>query len=153
MSGSKTNLAVGIATLMLFCAMAAWIWVPSAPRQGSTVSTPARDISARLAANQEQMEALISVTTERPLFDATRQPQTAPAQAAPDVAPDPVLTLVGVLGVDEERVALVRVSTSAQLYRLAQGASLGPWRVIDIETNAIVVSKDGGPPDRLVIDR
>jgi len=147
------NNIIGVIMLGVFAALSIWVWLPSAAPPVPMMASTESNLTDRLEANQNRLADLIDVTTNRPLFDATRQAQSAPEQPAPAPPPEPVLSLVGILGVDEERVALVRVSTSAQLYRLTEGATLGPWQVIEISTNGISVSKDGAAPDRLVIDQ
>jgi len=138
--------------LSVFLALSAWVWLPSSvPFTPSNSATPS-DVTTRLSANQDRLAELIDITNNRPLFDATRQPQATPEQPPPAAPPEPVLSLVGILGLDDDRVALVRVSTSAQLYRLSEGTSLGPWQVLEITDRAISVSKNGGEPDRLTIN-
>ena len=144
---------IGLVVLGVFCVLAVWVWVPAAPAVVATPPTVVDDVNATLQAGQEEMAGFIVVTGERPLFHATRRPQAAPEQPPAPVAPEPVMTLVGILGVDDEKVALVRVSTSAQLYRLSEGAQLGPWQVMSISSASIEVSKDGAAPEVLTIGR
>ncbi|PJI84916.1 hypothetical protein BC777_2909 [Yoonia maricola] len=144
---------IGIVVFATFCVLALWIWIPQTPTSTAPASGPGRDVMGRLAASQERLADLIAVTSERPLFDATRRPVAAPEAAAPAAPPEPVLTLVGILGIEDEKVALVRISTSAQLYRLNKGDTLGAWRILDITANSVTVSKDGGDAGQLFIDQ
>ncbi|MEJ8561261.1 hypothetical protein QTO30_08520 [Yoonia sp. GPGPB17] len=152
MSKSQDRI-LGLAVAAVFCALIIWIWLPQTPAATPAASSPARDVTARLAASQERLADLIAVTSERPLFDATRRPVAAPEVAAPVAAPEPVLTLVGILGIEDEKVALVRISTSAQLYQLNEGDTLGAWDVLDIAAYSITVRKDGDATQELFIDR
>ena len=61
--------------------------------------------------------------------------------------------LVGVLADADARMALVRVSTAPDLYRVAAGTRLGPWEILEIGADAVRVSKEGGAPYALRIGR
>lgn len=153
MMGKASERMFGLIVLAAFAALAAWIWLPQAPVTAVPSTGPTRDVTARLTASQDRLADLIEVTTERPLFDATRRPVAAPEEAAPVAPPEPVLTLVGILGIEDEKVALVRISTSAQLYQLNKGDRLGAWDVLDITANSLTVSKNGEAAEQLVIDQ
>lgn len=143
----------GAVIFAVFLALAAWVWLPGATPAPTVQPTPASNLDATLQAGQEQMASLIAVTTERPLFHATRTPPAAPEAPAAPVVPEPTLTLVGILGVDEDKVALVRISTSPELFRLGAGAQLGDWEIVSIDTDEVTISKNGGAPQKFSIDR
>jgi hypothetical protein len=143
--------AIGLAVLVGFCALALWGWMPKGDTQEQAVRTPTSDLTARLETSQDTMANLIEVTTDRPLFHSTRTPPIAPEAPVAPVAPEATLTLVGILGADGEKVALLRISTSPQIYRLQDGARLGDWEIVKIGDATIDVRKDDGTTDRLVI--
>ncbi len=126
-----------------FAFVSLWIWLPAGDAALPQAEGEGRDLATRLAAQEETLAALIPITGERPLFDATRRPLAAPEAPAPP--PEAVLVLVGILGDGDQRIALVRQSTSADLYQLEPGGQLGPWQVLSVDIGAITVSKDGGP--------
>ena len=142
----------GLAVLGVFGAAALWVWVPQAAAPTSVTTAPAVDLAARVQMMDERLSGFIAVTTERPLFDATRRPPTAEAPEAPATPQaEPTLTLVGVLGDGNARLALVRTSTSPQLYRLETGARLDRWEVLEIGPSSIRVRKDDNAEEILRI--
>lgn len=88
------------------------------------------------------LEGLIAVTGDRPLFQADRRPVAAPEAPAP--AAEAVLILVGILVDGEERLALVRRSTSEQLFQIEAGGRLGPWQIVSVDAASVSVRKDDG---------
>jgi hypothetical protein len=141
---------VGQLIFAVFCLAAVLIWFPS---QSSQVTVPAggsQDLAARLAEHQAEIAALIPVTGDRPLFQADRRPLAAPEAPAP--APEAVLVLVGILGDGEERIALVRRSTSENLFQIEAGGRLGKWQVVTVGISSITVTEDGGSTFTLRLD-
>ena len=135
---------IGAGVLVGFCAASLWIWIPRAAVVPSASTTPTVDLAARVQAMDEKLAGFIEVTSERPLFHATRRPEpTATPEAPPAPPPEPTLALVGILGEGDARIALVRTSTSPQLYRLETNATLGPWEVLEITDRSVRVLKDG----------
>lgn len=133
----------GLVVLGLFCGLAAWIWVPDNTTQRPVQVQTTNDLSARLAASRDKLAELVQVTGERPLFHSTRRPPAAPeAPAAPAVV-EPTLTLVGILGVEGSKVALIRISTGPQLYRIEEGGRINAWDVVSIGNDSVEVTKDG----------
>lgn len=156
MKGPKKSPAldrlIGMAVLGVFCLASLWLWLPSRAVAPNNAAAPAVDLAARVQAMDDTLADLIAVTTERPLMHATRRPVPEEAPAAPPpAAPEPTLTLLGVLSDGDARLALVRTSTSPELYRLEANTRFGPWEIIEILDNAIRVRKDNGPEQVLRI--
>ncbi|MGR3511115.1 MAG: hypothetical protein ACU0GG_00010 [Paracoccaceae bacterium] len=132
--------------LAILASAAVW-W----PRGGSetTVRAPAlKELNARLSSGSERLAGLIEVTNDRPVFHASRRPIAA---AEAPKAPEPVLSLLGIIAEDNgETLAFVKVSNGA-LYRLGKGETVGRWRILEIGTESISVSKDGQEPYTLTI--
>lgn len=125
-----------------FVLAAFWIWLPQ--DRGGVVApeVATRDIASRLAESRAEMAALIPVTAERPLFQADRRPLAAPeAPAAPAEA---TLVLVGILGDGEERIALVRRSSSPELFQIEAGGVLGRWQILSVDISSITVQENDG---------
>ncbi len=141
----------GILIFAGFCGLAAWIWVPNAPQTLTQTRTPTDTVGSRVADGVQQLSELIPVTTERPLFHATRRPVQVAAPAPAPVAPERTLSLVGILGEDGTQIALVRISGSSELYRVDAGGQLGPWTILAIGDSFVQVSKDDGDPILLTI--
>ena len=152
---SKTQPAngtvIGTAVLVGFCGLALWGWLPKGDAQVQEIRTPNNDLTARLESSQETLANLIEVTGERPLFHSTRTPPAAPEAPVAPVAPEATLTLVGILGSEGEKVALLRISTSPQIFRLEEDARLGDWQIVAIGDATIDVRKEDGTTDRLSI--
>lgn len=135
--------------LAAFAVPALAIWVPGAGSYGQTPVAQTTTLDARLAARNDRLSDLIPDTDARPVFHGTRRPiQTA----QPAAAPEPVLSLMGVISDSGENVAFVRISTGAALYSVSNGDTVGQWRIVEIGTNDIQVSKNGGDPVTLRID-
>ncbi|MEM6407158.1 MAG: hypothetical protein AAF700_01940 [Pseudomonadota bacterium] len=135
--------------LLGFLGASAALWIP---REGATRTTngPAiQQLDARLEAGDAKLASLMEVTHDRPVFHASRKPVAAPE--APK-APEPVLQLLGVISEDNgDTLAFVKISTSGGLYRLAEGESVERWKILEIGTKKITVSKDGEAPYTLEI--
>ena len=142
---------VGILIFAGFCGLAAWIWVPGAPATVAQTRQTPDTVSTTVADGIAQLAALIPVTTERPLFHATRKPKQAPEPVAAPAAPERTLSLVGILGDDGAQIALVRISGSSELYRVEAGGNVEQWQVLFIGENFVQVSKDDGDPFLLSI--
>lgn len=136
----------GLVVLGIYTLVAVWIWLPARTPDLPPARTPALDIADGLSATQDRLAGLVEVTAERPLFQPTRRP--LPAQAAPAsiAAPEATITLVGILGDSGNESALVRLSTSPELYLVQSGDQLGEWRVLSIGPASIELSKSGGAP-------
>ena len=137
---------IGALVLAVFCGASVWIWIPRAATAPEGVAAaPALDLAARLQMMDETLAGYIAVTSERPLFHATRRPEPAAAPAlAPPPPPEPTLSLVGILSDGDARLALVRTSTSPALYRLEAGARLDRWQILEISATGIRVRKEDG---------
>ena len=137
----------GMVVFAAFCTLAIWIWVPPIAPQAARPAGPHADmLGVRVAEGVEAVAALIPVTTERPLFHATRRPVPPDAPPPAPVAPAQTLSLVGILAEEANRIALVRISGSTELYRVDAGGQLGPWKILLIGENFVQVSKDDGDP-------
>lgn len=138
---------------LILLAFAAGSVVISMPRSDIETLRPApelRELDERLSYGSARLSGLISVTNERPVFHASRRPVATPE--APQ-APEPVLTLLGVISEDDGKtLAFVKLSTNGALYRIGQGETVGRWRILDIGTEEITVSKDGEAPYKLQIN-
>lgn len=128
----------------IFCLVAVAIWLPGGGGPAPAGSDGAQDLSARLLQGRQRIEALIPVTAARPLFDMSRRPVAAPDAPAPP--PEAVLVLVGILGDGEERIALLRLSNSQELYQLEPGGRLGRWEILSIDQNVVSVQAEGEAP-------
>lgn len=150
-SRAAGNLA-GLLLFAGFCAVAVWIWqatpqvVPAAP------GAPTAGLTIGVDDHAQRIAALIPITAERPLFHASRRPPQAPEPAAPPPPPEETIALVGILGDEAGRIALVRISSSTELFRVEAGGQLGPWEILAIGDKFVQVSKDEGAPFVLSID-
>lgn len=149
-SAAGRDWIVGGLVLAVFLFAALWIWVPTASEDAPVLEVQPKDLAARLAEHQAEIAALIPVTVERPLFQADRRPVAA-AEAPPPPA-DAVLMLVGILVDGEDRMALVRRSTSEELFPVEAGSRLGKWEIISVDINSITVSENDGTPVTLRLD-
>lgn len=127
---------------------AAALWLPRGGSDAATSAPAPKELSTRLSSGSERLAGLIEVTNARPVFHASRRPIAAPE--APK-APEPVLSLLGIIAEDNgETLAFVKVSNGS-LYRIGKGETVGRWRILEIGTETISVSKDGQPPYTLSI--
>lgn len=86
-----------------------------------------------------------AATVERPLFETSRRPVTAPEPAAAAAAPPEPLRarLRGiVVRGDGHRIAFVSDSQGGPARQLAQGDRYGEWTVDGIDHDSIVMSRD-----------
>ena len=146
---SKLRLLAPLLILGVFVLAAAALWIPRG-ESTATASTPMlKELDERLSSGSERLSDLIEITNTRPVFHATRRPVATPE--APK-APEPVLSLLGVIAEnDAETLAFVKLSTTGALYRIGKGETVGRWRILDIGTEEISVSKDGKSPYTLRI--
>ena len=138
-----------IAILGAFTLGALAIWLPRGDVATASSATPATTLDRRLAARNTRLAELVEATDTRPVFHGTRRPI---AQAAPAAAPEPVLSLMGVISDAGEKIAFVRISTAPDLYSVGKGDRLGRWQIVDIGTEEVLVSKDGNDPVTLRIN-
>ena len=132
-----------------FALVAAVIWVPRGTDAPQIAAPSHKELDARLSSGSERLANLIAVTNERPVFHASRRP--VPTAEAPKAA-EPVLSLLGVIREDNaETLAFVKVSTTGTLYRVAEGETVGRWRILKIGVEESTVSKDGKAPFMLQI--
>ena len=132
-----------------FILAAAAIWAPRGSESTTASSPTLKELDERLSSGSARLSGLIEVTNERPVFHASRRPVAAPETPK---APEPVLQLLGIIAEDNvETLAFVKVSTDSTLYRVGEGETVGRWRVLDVGTDAITVSKDGDTPFTLRI--
>ena len=133
---------VPLAAGLLCAVMAGIIWIPlnQEPRltDQSTETTAATgpDRVEVLAAGAQDLLA-------RPLFHMSRRPPVV--ATVPQPAPVVVtLSLTGVVNSDNDKLALMRLSNSTQLFRLRIGESVGDWEIADITANTVEVIKSDG---------
>lgn len=127
-----------------FLLAAAALWIPRGQATATATPPALKELDARLSSGSERLSDLIEITNARPVFHASRRPVAAPE--APK-APEPVLSLLGVIAEDNaDPLAFVKLSTTGALYRIGKGETVGRWRIIDIGTEQISVSKDGKTP-------
>ena len=146
---SKLKSLAPFLILGVFLIAAAALWVPRSEATASASAPVLKELDERLSSGSARMSDLITVTNERPVFHASRRPVAAPE--APKT-PEPVLSLLGVIAEDNaETLAFVKLSTTGALYRIGKGETVGRWRIVDIGTEQISVSKDGNAPYTLRI--
>lgn len=140
----KLRPLVPVLILAGFALAAAAVWLPRGAAK-TVINAPSfQELDARLSSGSARLSDLIAVTNERPVFHTTRRPVATPE--APK-APEPVLSLLGIIADDgTETLAFVKVSTTGTLYRIGAGETVGRWRILDIGTEEITVSKDGNEP-------
>lgn len=132
-----------------FVLAAAALWLPRGGTATVAAAPELKELDARLSSGSERLANLIEVTNERPVFHASRRPVAAPE--APK-APEAMLSLLGIIAEDNgETLAFVKVSTTGALYRIGKGETVGRWRILEIGTESISVSKDGQAPYTLSI--
>jgi hypothetical protein len=132
---------------------ALWVLVPPARDYSPAPDAQPQDLASRLAEHRAEISALIPVTANRPLFQANRRPVAAPeAPAAPAAPAETVLVLVGIIGNGDDRIALVRPSTSTELIRVEAGGRVGPWQILSVDISSVTVSKDDGSSFTLRLD-
>lgn len=141
---------IGPVVFAVFCLASLWIWLPSGGNDAPVADDGAQDLAARLAESQAEIAALIPITGDRPLFQADRRPVAAPEAPAP--APEATLVLVGILGDGDERIALVRRSTSEALFQIEAGGRLGQWQILSVDISSITVGEDDGSSFTLRLD-
>lgn len=134
----------------VFCLASLWIWLPPASTNAPAPEDGPQDLSTRLASHRAEIAALIPITGDRPLFQADRRPLAAPEAPAPP--PEAVLVLVGILGDGDERIALVRRSTSEDLFQIEAGGQLGQWQILSVDISSITVSEADGSTFTLRLD-
>jgi hypothetical protein len=134
----------------VFCLASLWIWLPPASNNAPATEAGPQDLATRMAAYEAEIAALIPITGDRPLFQADRRPVAAPEAPAPP--PEAVLVLVGILGDGDERIALVRRSTSEDLFQIEAGGQLGQWTIQSVDISSITVSEADGSTFTLRLD-
>ncbi|MEM9974766.1 MAG: hypothetical protein AAF771_11355 [Pseudomonadota bacterium] len=137
------------AIIVAFTTAAFAIWLPGSADHGQAAVPQTTTIDSRLAARSERLSALIQDTDTRPVFHGSRRPVQS---AAAPAAPEPVLSLLGVISDGGEKIAFVRISTGAALYSVGAGDTVGAWRILKIGTESVQVSKNGAAPFTLRID-
>lgn len=126
-----------------FTLAAAALWLPRGGAAPLAAAQPLKELDARLSSGSARLAGLIEVTDARPIFHASRRPIAAPE--APKVA-EATLSLLGIIAEEDgETLAFVKVSNGS-LYRIGKGETVGRWRILDIGTETISVSKDGQAP-------
>ncbi len=135
--------------LGFFGLAAAAVWMPRSVDSSVTAAPALKELDERLSSGSQRLSDLIEVTNDRPVFHASRRPVATPE--APK-APEPVLQLLGIIAEDNaDTLAFVKVSTDGTLYRIGEGETVGRWRILEVGTDAITVSKDGNAPYTLRI--
>lgn len=136
----------GLVVLGLYGLLAVWIWLPPSTPDLPPARPPALDIADGLTATESRLAELAEVTAERPLFQPTRRPlptESAPVSVA---APEATITLVGILGDSGSESALVRLSSSPELYLVQPGDQLAEWQILGVGPASIELSKSGSTP-------
>ena len=72
----------------------------------------------------------------------------------PEVAPAPevVITLVGILDSELNRIALIRKSDAPEILRLRAGQSVGDFRVVAISKRGVRMRSEAGEELELSLD-
>jgi len=147
---SKLNAIAPAVILLGFAGASVVISMPRSDIETQRAAPELRELDERVSHGSARLSALIAVTNERPVFHASRRPIAAPE--APK-APEPVLSLLGVISEDDGKtLAFVKLSTNGALYRIGAGETVGRWRILEIGTDQITVSKDGDEPYTLRIN-
>ncbi len=109
---------------------------PAADAAPENIAPPPR----RAAPRATPIKAF-SETLERPLFHASRKPAPKIVTAAPaaPAAQSPSLKLVGIVIAPNDRSALIRLRSSAELVEVSVGERIEGWRLETIETDRIVL--------------
>lgn len=119
-----------------------------APSTSGARAVPAARTPAPFTLPKPQPEPIeaLAAALERPLFIASRRPPAAPvtAPAALDA------TLAGVLTDGPEKVAIVTLAGADQALRLREGDTFQGWSVVRIDTDAVVLERNGRT-ERLVL--
>ncbi|MEM6888118.1 MAG: hypothetical protein AAF636_08265 [Pseudomonadota bacterium] len=137
------NGAAGYSVLACSGVLALAIWFPQGHTAPETASVVETSLEQRVFQKEARLGALTNTIAARPVFHASRRPVAAP-EAAP--TPKAVLSLVGVIGNEDESIALMKVSTSSEVYRLKKGGSIGPWSVVSIASDRVYISEANGEP-------
>ena len=137
------------AILVVFAVASLALWLPGGGNEVQSVPAARAALDARLAAGSQRLADLKDATNARPVFHGSRRPL---AQPEAPVAAEPVLNLLGVISDGGEKVALLQVSNRTGLFSLGKGETIGRWELLDIGTEHVLVSKDGGEPFNLRID-
>jgi hypothetical protein len=141
-----------VITLIAFCAMillearsgirsADGVKVTPEKDQGAAISGPVRVTLPPLVA--------LSETVERPLFSETRRPlevesAVPPVSAAPvPLGPSGKFVLSAIVITDDERAVLIDNPQTGEPVRLAEGESIGGWRLDRVETDRATFSREG----------
>jgi len=143
---------LGLIIFAGFCGAAAWMWLPKDTAPGSATSIPTEGVPDTDNNVEQVLAELIAVTTERPLFHASRRPMQAPVAAPAPQAPELTLALVGIIVDGDARVALMRISNSPELYRVAAAGQLAEWQILQIADDFVEVRKGSEDPFILSID-
>lgn len=119
-----------------------------APSPSGALAVPAARKPAPFTLQKPQPEPIeaLSAALARPLFTASRRPPAAPAKAP--AALD--ATLAGVLTDGTEKVAIVTLAGADRALRLREGDSFQGWSVARIDTDAVVLERNGRT-ERLVL--
>lgn len=134
--------------LLLIAAQSIWLaWripaqptLPEIPVIETAVPEPRRDGELR-DAPQSSLKPAVEAE-DRPLFNPTRRRIAVPvaAQQTNAVSPRPFRepVLLGIAGVGENRIALVKFSEERDSRRLRSGDSLEGWRVTEIGEGHVI---------------
>jgi hypothetical protein len=95
--------------------------------------------------------AKLTATRERPLFTASRRPPASPVAPEPPAEPPPpppaeperpLLTLVGTVTGELQKVAVVQDQTTKSLVRLHVGEAVSGWFLRSIDARGVTVEKN-----------
>ena len=135
----------GVSGLLVLVIAFAWLLpFPDIATPSVQLSAVAQNVPVTPPAAMPAPDAVAAIDA-RPVFDPSRQPVAAPADAnAKSQAPTlPSLTLVGVIIDGATRLALIRTSPTGFAMSYAVGTSLGGWQIAEIEADRIVLRAAG----------
>ena len=95
--------------------------------------------------------------TERPLFYATRRPPppepevSTPSVEPPEPTPDAPLTLIGVMVVSDNKIALVKNDDTSKVVRLKLGDKIESWQLQTINSDSVVLNKNEETKELLLL--
>jgi len=127
-------------------------------RVARSTPSPAPDGTPLVGLQVEDLEfempalSLYADITARPLFSPDRRPPAVEETPSVKAEPAPVsrdLVLRGVATAGKERVALIEERATGKLVRVSEGQSVGGWRLVAIEQEAVELE---GRDDRLVLE-
>ena len=116
---------------------------PDVPAQRSAwVASQTQDLQARnFSTPQPALSPLRNMMLSRPLFDPTRRPSAAPAEAP--TAPVEIPRLSGIMVTPAERIAVFSPATGAPII-VNQNSRFGPFTVLAISGDRVTIKGPSG---------